>query len=111
MGCDKSESTTSDQIIQGSNVTTTQQPSASSDDTENWKEFDQGMQEMQKQINACPRWTRASKNLHQNGLYCHKKGKNYKCESTPAGLNSVTVGSCPSKLKVKRQLKAEDSSE
>merc|ERR1712113_336370 len=87
------------------------------DDSNEWKEFDQQMQqldnkmqEMQNQINACPSWTKfSSSSISENGLYCQKDGQNYKCSSTPAGLNGISVGGCPANLKTARQL--EDSSD
>jgi cell fate (sporulation/competence/biofilm development) regulator YmcA (YheA/YmcA/DUF963 family) len=69
------------------------------------------MGEMQNQINACPSWTKASKNLNKKGLYCQKNGQNYKCASKPAGFDGISVGSCPVNLKVQRQLKADKDSD
>jgi len=76
------------------------------DDSNDWKEFDQKMQqlhnkvqEMQNQINACSSWTKfASSSISENGLYCQQNGENYKCSSTPAGLNGISVVGCPENL-------------
>jgi DNA-binding protein YbaB len=94
------------EIESSSTVTDSIDSDLSSSDSD-WKEFDQEMQEMQNQINACPSWTKfASNNINQNGLYCQKNGQNYKCSSTPAGLSGISVGGCPANLNVKRQLRS-----
>merc|ERR1712094_8800 len=77
----------------------------SSDSSADWKEFDREMQQMQNQINACASWKKfPSNNINKNGLYCQQNGQNYKCSSTPAGLNGISVGGCPANLKIAREL-------
>merc|ERR1711939_686958 len=64
------------------------------------QQLDKTIEQMQKNLAACPSWAKFDSNsMNVSGLYCQQNGQNYKCTKSQ-DRNGISVGSCLQNFKV-----------